>query len=36
MHHIGVDDESFATSYTKGTESVSWLDPYLVYLEMVH
>ena len=33
MRHIGVDDESFATSYNAGTERVSWLDPFLIYLE---
>jgi len=36
MHHIGVDDESFATGYTEDTMRVSWLDPFLIYLELVH
>lgn len=36
VHHIGVDNESFATSYTEDTERVSWLDPFLIYLEKVH
>jgi hypothetical protein len=36
MLHIGVDNESFATGYTEDTEGVSWLDPFLIYLELVH
>jgi len=33
MRHVGVDDESFATSYNEDTERVSCLDPFLIYLE---
>lgn len=36
MHHIGVDDESFTTSYTEDTERISRLHQFLICLELVH